>query len=45
MGLNKNKGEEILLRLRTDDWAGLRPYLSVIDVLLHELAHCVHSDQ
>ena len=44
MGLNKNKGEEILLRLRTDDWSGLRPYLSVIDVLLHELAHCVHSD-
>lgn len=44
MGLNRNKGEEILLRLRTDDWSGLRPYLSVIDVLLHELAHCVHSD-
>mmetsp|Transcript_32442 Transcript_32442/g.68004 ORF Transcript_32442/g.68004 Transcript_32442/m.68004 type:complete len:387 (+) Transcript_32442:30-1190(+) len=44
MGLNRNKGEEILLRLRTDDWAGLRPYLSLIDVLLHELAHCVHSE-
>lgn len=44
MGLNRNKGEEILLRLRTDDWSGLRPYLSVVDVLLHELAHCVHGD-
>ena len=44
MGLNKNKGEEILLRLRTDDWQGLRPYDSVIPVLLHELTHNVHSD-
>ena len=26
MGLNKNAGQEILLRLRTDDWQGLRPY-------------------
>ena len=44
MGLNKNKGEEILLRLRTDDWAGLRPYTSLIPVMLHELTHNVHSD-
>jgi len=44
MGLNKNKGEEILLRLRTDDWCGLRPYANVINVLLHELTHNVHSD-
>lgn len=27
MGLNKNKGEEILLRLRTDDMLGFRKYL------------------
>lgn len=44
MGLNRNKGQEILLRLRTDGWDGIRPYHSVIDVLMHELAHCVHSD-
>jgi len=44
MGLNKNKGQEILLRLRTDDGQGLRPYASVIPVLLHELTHNVHSD-
>lgn len=44
MGLNKNRGEEVLLRLRTDDWQGLRPYASVVEVLLHELAHNVHSD-
>ena len=44
MGLNQNKGEEILLRLRTDDWQGLRPYASVIPVLLHELTHNVFSD-
>ena len=25
--------------LRTDDWAGLRPYASIVDVLCHELAH------
>lgn len=44
MGLNKNAGQEILLRLRTDDWQGLRPYHTVIDVLLHELTHNVHGD-
>lgn len=44
MGLNKNAGEEILLRLRTDDGLGLRPYQSVIPVLLHELTHNVWSE-
>ena len=44
MGLNRNRGQEILLRLRTDDWAGLRPYSSIIPVLLHELTHNVHDD-
>ena len=44
MGLNKNAGQEILLRLRTDDWQGLRAYNSLIDVLLHELTHNVFGD-
>jgi len=44
MGLNKNAGQEILLRLRTDDGQGLRPYQSVIPVLLHELTHNVWGD-
>ena len=44
MGLNKNAGQEILLRLRTDDGLGMRPYQSVIPVLLHELTHNVWSD-
>lgn len=44
MGLNRNRGQEIILRLRTDDWCGLRPYAAVIDVLMHELAHNVHDE-
>jgi len=39
MGLNRNRGQSIHLRLRTDDWNGLRPYEKVVEVLLHELAH------
>ncbi len=39
MGLNKNKGQEILLRLRTDDLQGFRKYDFVLEVLWHELAH------
>ena len=44
MGLNVNAGQEILLRCRTDDWCGLRPYHTLIEVLLHELTHNVHGD-
>jgi len=44
MGLNKNKGQQILLRLRTDDLKGFRKILSIREVLYHELAHNVHSD-
>ena len=44
MGLNRNAGQEILLRLRTDDGRGLRPYASVVPVLLHELTHNVWSE-
>jgi hypothetical protein len=39
MGLNVNKGAEILLRIRTDDLKGFRKIESVFDVLYHELAH------
>eukprot|EP00320_Phaeocystis_rex_P020693 CAMPEP_0119086838 /NCGR_PEP_ID=MMETSP1178-20130426/139502_1 /TAXON_ID=33656 /ORGANISM="unid sp, Strain CCMP2000" /LENGTH=334 /DNA_ID=CAMNT_0007069999 /DNA_START=37 /DNA_END=1041 /DNA_ORIENTATION=+ len=39
MGLNRNRGQSIHLRLRTDDWEGLRPYEKLVEVLLHELTH------
>ena len=35
MGLNKNNGEEILLRIRTDDLKGFRKMESVLNVLYH----------
>ena len=44
MGLNQNKGQKILLRLRTDDLKGFRKILSIRKVLFHELAHNIHSD-
>jgi hypothetical protein len=44
LGVNVNKGEEISLRLRTDDLKGLRRYDRVRETLIHELAHMVHSD-
>lgn len=44
MGLNQNKGQKILLRLRTDDLKGFRKILSIRKVLYHELAHNVHSE-
>jgi len=43
MGLNQNAGQEIFLRVRTDDGQGLRPYASLVPVLLHELTHNVWS--
>lgn len=43
MGLNENHGQRILLRIRTDDLRGFRKYLSIKQVLYHELAHNVHS--
>ncbi|ORY92533.1 WLM domain-domain-containing protein [Leucosporidium creatinivorum] len=39
LGLNKNAGEEISLRLLTDDLTGTRSYAEVRKVLCHELAH------
>lgn len=44
MGLNQNKGQKILLRLRTDDLQGFRKMESIRQVLYHELAHNVHSE-
>ncbi|KAG9132222.1 hypothetical protein Leryth_017074 [Lithospermum erythrorhizon] len=44
LGFNKNHGEEISLRLRTDDLRGFRKYQSIKKTLLHELAHMVHSE-
>ncbi|KAK4343538.1 hypothetical protein RND71_036632 [Anisodus tanguticus] len=44
LGFNKNHGEEISLRLRTDDLKGFRKYDSMKEILLHELAHMTHSE-
>ena len=44
MGLNRNKGQQILLRIRTDDLKGFRKILSIREVLYHELAHNVYSE-
>ncbi|KAG8362597.1 hypothetical protein BUALT_BualtUnG0059800 [Buddleja alternifolia] len=44
LGVNKNHGEEISLRLRTDDLKGFRKYESIKKTLLHELAHMVFSE-
>jgi hypothetical protein len=44
LGLNKNAGQEILLRLRTDTLDGWRDYKDVRATLLHELVHNVFGD-
>ncbi|KAK2648830.1 hypothetical protein Ddye_016319 [Dipteronia dyeriana] len=44
LGFNKNHGEEISLRLRTDDLKGFRKYERIKKTLLHELAHMVYSE-
>lgn len=43
LGLNRNRGEVIELRLRTDAHDGYRAYRTVRDTLCHELAHNVHG--
>ncbi|KAL2108002.1 hypothetical protein VUR80DRAFT_4418 [Thermomyces stellatus] len=43
LGLNRNKGEVIELRLRTDAYDGYRDYRTVRKTLCHELAHNVHG--
>ncbi|PLB36457.1 putative zinc metalloproteinase [Aspergillus candidus] len=44
LGLNRNKGQAIELRLRTDAYDGYRDYRTIRKTLCHELAHCVHSE-
>ena len=44
LGLNRNKGEVIELRLRTDAFDGYRDYRTIRNTLCHELAHCVFSE-
>ncbi|MED6187382.1 hypothetical protein PIB30_075912, partial [Stylosanthes scabra] len=44
LSFNKNQGEEITLRLRTDDLKGFRKYESIKKTLLHELAHIIHTE-
>lgn len=43
LGLNRNKGEVIELRLRTDAHDGYRDYKTIRKTLCHELAHNVHQ--
>ena len=48
LGWNRNFGQRIALRLRTDDFKGFRNYQSITNTLLHELAHNVfgpHDDK
>lgn len=41
LGVNINAGQEISLRLRTDDLKGFRRYDRIRETLCHELAHMV----
>ncbi|KAF2128884.1 WLM-domain-containing protein [Dothidotthia symphoricarpi CBS 119687] len=41
LGLNRNQGEVIELRLRTDSYDGYRDYKTIRKTLCHELAHNV----
>jgi hypothetical protein len=43
LGLNRNQGEVIELRLRTDAHDGYRDYRTIRNTLCHELAHNVHG--
>ncbi|KAI5456574.1 WLM domain-containing protein [Mariannaea sp. PMI_226] len=43
LGLNRNQGETIELRLRTDAHDGYRDYKTIRKTLCHELAHNVHG--
>ncbi|KAJ5180692.1 hypothetical protein N7492_003902 [Penicillium capsulatum] len=44
LGLNRNRGETIELRLRTDAYDGYRDYRTIRKTLCHELAHCVFGE-
>ena len=39
LGWNRNFGQRIALRLRTDDLKGFRNYQSIVNTLIHELTH------
>jgi hypothetical protein len=41
LGYNQNAGEMIVLKLRTDNTKGFRPYHDLINTLLHEMTHNV----
>ncbi|KAK4990272.1 hypothetical protein LTR50_002597 [Elasticomyces elasticus] len=44
LGLNRNRGEAIELRLRTDAYDGYRDYKTIRKTLCHELAHNVWGE-
>ncbi|KAF7725438.1 hypothetical protein EC973_009612 [Apophysomyces ossiformis] len=44
LGYNRNQGQLIAIRLRTNDLSGFRHYDSIRKVLLHELTHNVWSE-
>ena len=44
LGVNINQGQEISLRLRTDDLRGFRRYDRIRETLVHELAHMMFSE-
>lgn len=44
LGCNVNHGQEIMLRLRTDDMKGFRKFDMIRKTMIHELAHMVYSD-
>ncbi|KAI7885778.1 WLM-domain-containing protein [Lichtheimia hyalospora FSU 10163] len=44
LGYNRNAGQLIALRLRTDDLSGFRSYNAIRKVLLHELTHNVWGE-
>ncbi|KAJ2237997.1 hypothetical protein IWW45_000472 [Coemansia sp. RSA 485] len=44
LGYNRNRGQVIALRLRSDDLDGFRMYESIREVLMHELAHMVWDE-
>ncbi|KAI9224832.1 WLM domain-containing protein [Blastocladiella britannica] len=44
LGYNRNRGQVIALRLRTNDLSGFRAYRNIRMVLIHELAHMVFDE-
>eukprot|EP00887_Chlorella_sp_A99_P007061 scaffold2.g7061.t1 len=44
LGVNVNAGQEISLRLWTDNLRGFRCYDRIRETLIHELAHMVHGE-